>query len=74
MWLLVNSVVVAAQARRPGSIVFILSDDLGFGDTTLSEPVDGQFQIPTPNIQRIADSGMIFRRGYSGQVGHQHGT
>ena len=27
-----------------------------------------QARIPTPNIQRMADNGMIFRRSYSGQV------
>ena len=29
---------------------------------------DRRYSIPTPNIQRLADNGMLFRRGYSGQV------
>src|SRR5688500_1659959 len=49
------------QARQP-NIVFIIADDLGYGDIT---PY-GQKKIRTPNIQRIADAGMRFTTHYSG--------
>ena len=51
------------------NIVLILSDDLGFGDVSIaSRRTQPPYSIPTPNIQRIADRGMVFRRAYSGQV------
>ena len=49
------------------NIVFLLSDDLGFGDVSIaSRRTEPPYSIPTPNIQRIADRGMVFRRAYSG--------
>ena len=39
-------------AVPPPNIVFIIADDLGYGDTS---PY-GQQKIRTPNIQRIADA------------------
>ena len=53
---------------KPTNIVFMLSDDLGFGDVSIATGVEAPYRIPTPNIQRIADAGMVFRRAYSGQV------
>ena len=48
-------------ARRP-NIVFILADDMGFGDASIF----GQQKISTPNIDRLANSGMRFTHGYAG--------
>lgn len=50
-----------AGARRP-NIVFILADDMGYGDAA----VYGQRRIATPNIDRLARSGMLFTQGYAG--------
>jgi arylsulfatase A-like enzyme len=54
---------IAAQAgsRRP-NIIFILADDMGYGDTS----VYGQRRIATPNIDRLAKSGMRFTQAYAG--------
>eukprot|EP00117_Sycon_ciliatum_P041396 scpid97376/ scgid30286/ N-acetylgalactosamine-6-sulfatase; Chondroitinsulfatase; Galactose-6-sulfate sulfatase; N-acetylgalactosamine-6-sulfate sulfatase len=64
--------VVAASLRgcwsKSPNIIFILSDDLGYGDVSISAMVNRTNEIPTPNIQRLADEGMRFLRGYSGQV------
>jgi hypothetical protein len=50
-----------AQSARP-NVIFILADDLGWSDTTLY----GNTQLyQTPNIQRLADRGMLYRRAYS---------
>ena len=49
-------------AAAPPNVVFIIADDLGYGDTS---PY-GQQKILTPNIQRIADAGMKFTAHYSG--------
>jgi arylsulfatase A len=47
--------------ERP-NIVFILADDQGFGDVSALNP---ESKIPTPNIDRIANEGMIFADGHS---------
>jgi arylsulfatase A-like enzyme len=56
----------AVAAPRPGTrrpnIVFILADDMGYGDLAMF----GQRKIATPNIERLARSGMLFTRGYAG--------
>src|SRR3954464_919759 len=59
--LLLNTTLLS-RAASPPNIVFIIADDLGYGDTS---PY-GQQKIRTPNIQRIADAGMKFTAHYSG--------
>ena len=49
------------KPERP-NIVFILCDDLGYGDIGAY----GQTKIKTPNIDRLAKEGMRFTRNYSG--------
>ena len=51
----------AAEAVRP-NIVFILADDLGWGELGCY----GQSKIPTPNLDRLALEGMRFTQHYSG--------
>ena len=51
-----------AQARP--NIVFILADDLGYGDLGCY----GQTKIRTPNIDRMAAEGMRFTQHYSGNA------
>tara|TARA_B110000008_G_scaffold240319_1_gene247600 strand:+ start:5521 stop:5799 length:279 start_codon:yes stop_codon:yes gene_type:complete len=48
--------VASAQANRPPRTVFIVADDLGWADTT----PDGSPFHETPNIQRLASSGVRF--------------
>ena len=50
-----------AAATKP-NIVFILADDLGYGDLGCY----GQTKIKTPNIDRLAADGMRFTNFYSG--------
>lgn len=52
----------STQAQRRPNIVFILADDLGYGDLG----VYGQQKIKTPNIDRLARQGMMFTRFYAG--------
>jgi len=49
-----------AAAERPNVIV-ILVDDIGVGDFGFS----GGSDFPTPNIDRLARGGVIFRNGYA---------
>lgn len=51
------------RASRP-NILFILADDLGYGDLG----VFGQKVIPTPNIDRIASEGVRFTQAYAGST------
>ena len=52
-----------AQARegRP-NIVFVLADDMGYGDLSY---LNRESRIPTPNIDRIGREGMFFSDGHS---------
>jgi len=49
-------------AERQPNIVFILADDLGYGDLSCY----GQRKFKTPNIDRLAAEGMKFTAHYSG--------
>jgi arylsulfatase len=50
------------EARRPPNVVFILADDLGYGEVGAY----GQEKIRTPSIDRIAREGIRFTQHYSG--------
>ncbi|MBN1844092.1 MAG: arylsulfatase [Sedimentisphaerales bacterium] len=51
-----------AAGRREPNIVYILADDLGYGDLGCY----GQEKIQTPHIDRLAAEGMKFTQHYSG--------
>lgn len=57
-----TAAAAAAADRRPTNIVFILADDLGYGELGCY----GQTKIRTPHIDRLAAEGMRFTRHYSG--------
>jgi arylsulfatase A len=52
-----------ARAATQPNIIFILADDLGAGDVRALNP-DGK--IPTPQLDRLAASGMSFTDAHSG--------
>lgn len=52
----------SAEPSRPPNIVFILADDLGYGDVGCY----GQKQIQTPNIDKLAAEGVRFTQCYAG--------
>lgn len=54
----------AQSAERPPNIVFILADDLGYGDVGAF----GQLKIRTPNIDRLAAEGMMLTQHYAGNA------
>jgi len=54
--LLLGAGLAQAADKRP-NIVLILADDLGYGDVTAYNP---QSKIPTPNLDRLAASGVRF--------------
>lgn len=53
-----------AAPERPPNIVFLIADDLGYGDVGAF----GQQIIKTPNIDRIAAEGVKLTRHYSGNA------
>lgn len=50
------------QAKSPPNILFILADDLGYGDVGCYNPSS---KIPTPNLDRLAKEGMRFTDAHS---------
>lgn len=48
--------------EKPVNVVFILADDLGYGDVGCY----GQQIIHTPNIDKMASEGLLFTQAYSG--------
>jgi len=54
----------AAGARGGPNIIFILADDLGYGDLGCY----GQETIQTPNLDRMAAEGMLFTDFYAGST------
>lgn len=47
--------------KKPPNFVLVLMDDLGWKDTG----VTGSLYYQTPNIDAIADAGMVFNQGYA---------
>lgn len=60
---LAGTVDLAAQGARP-NVIFILADDLGYGDLGCF----GQKLIRTPSIDRLAAEGMKFTQAYAGST------
>ena len=54
--------VSCRKAGRPPNIIYILADDLGYGDLGCY----GQKIIETPSLDRMAAEGMRFTQHYAG--------
>lgn len=54
----------AADSAKP-NIVYILADDMGYGDVSALNP---ESKIKTPNIDRLAHEGMYFTDAHSGSA------
>ena len=64
-FVLLVAVGFMARAAEKPNIVYILCDDLGYGDLKCLNP-DGK--IATPNFDRIAKAGMAFTDAHSGSA------
>src|SRR5210317_1241488 len=59
-----NSEPSIAVDKKLPNIIYILADDLGFGDLSCY----GQKKFSTPNIDKLATEGMLFTQHYSGST------
>lgn len=59
--LLLNSYYAISQKAKSPNIIVIMADDLGYTDVGFN----GCKDIPTPNINRIAENGVKFTNGYT---------
>ena len=57
--------VAADDKPNPPNILYVLCDDLGYGDLKCLNP-DGK--IATPNFDRVAKAGMAFTDAHSGSA------
>jgi arylsulfatase A len=66
LWLAsLGTVWTAAEPTDRPNIVYILTDDQGYGDVSCLNP---QGRIPTPHIDRLAREGMLFTDAHSGSA------
>lgn len=56
--------LATARAERPPNLVFVLADDLGYGDLSCF----GQQKFTTPRLDRMADEGMRLTQHYAGST------
>jgi len=61
----IPTVATAAAAEKAPNIVFILADDMGYGDVSV---LNAEGKIPTPHIDRIARAGVVFTDAHSGSA------
>jgi len=61
-----NSFFSCGKHKSLPNIVYILADDMGYGDVSLLNTRDNK--IPTPNIDRIGKEGMYFTDAHSGSA------
>ena len=71
-WIRVLSVVSALclvhsedEVARP-NIIFIMADDMGWGEPGAFPSTSTHGKISTPNLDRFAKEGMLFRHAYAG--------
>ena len=62
--LLVGVLLTSSTAASPPNIIYILCDDLGYGDIQCMPPQTSR--IATPHTDRLAAEGMIFTDAHSG--------
>ena len=64
LWLLIFIVKAQVFSNDRPNIVYVICDDLGYGDVQCLNPENGK--IPTPHVDQLASEGMIFTDAHSG--------
>lgn len=60
---ILGAVLSAAGAAERPNVIVILADDLGYADAGFQQAVSAD--VHTPNLDRLAASGIVFRRAYA---------
>ena len=60
---LTSSLGAAESTKKPPNVVYILCDDLGYGDVRCLNP--DRCKIDTPQLDKLASQGMIFTEAHS---------
>ena len=60
---LMSWVHAGTLSAAPPNVVFILADDMGYGDLKAYNPAS---KIPTPHLDRLAADGLVFTDAHSG--------
>ena len=64
LWLFIFIVKAQVFSNDRPNIVYVICDDLGYGDVQCLNPENGK--IHTPHVDRLASEGMIFTDAHSG--------
>ncbi|HWA99697.1 MAG TPA: arylsulfatase [Pirellulales bacterium] len=64
-WLVVLSAATVVAAESKPNIIYVLCDDLGYGDVRCLNPAG---KIATPNMDRLAAGGMTFTDAHTGSA------
>ncbi len=64
-WALARRAPFAAAPQTKPNIVFVLADDLGYGDPRCNNP---DSKVPTPHFDRLAREGVRFTDAHSGSA------
>ena len=59
-------VTPAPEGERPPNIIFILADDLGINDITVTGEGVAGGRVPTPALEKLAAQGAAFTQAYAG--------
>lgn len=59
---LIGTISLYAQKNQPPNIIFILADDMGYGDIAA---LNENGKIKTPNLDRMAEQGVVFADAHS---------
>lgn len=66
LWTVLVTAACAAVSDRPPNVVYVLCDDLGYGDVHCLNPQ--RCKIATPHLDRLAAGGMVFTNAHSGSA------
>ena len=64
LFIIFSCLALLAKVGAKPNLVYVICDDLGYGDVQCLNPKNGK--IPTPHVDKLASEGMIFTDAHSG--------
>ena len=58
LFIIFSCLALLAKVSAKPNLVYVICDDLGYGDVKCLNPKNGK--IPTPHVDKLASEGMIF--------------